>query len=134
MAYLMLFFLLPFFTSFQNHPVGTPSTVSEVTIHSPAEGAVYQKGDTISISASIKAQVTLHGYDITLRDVATGTQLYFRHIHVHSNNLTVDQQWVHNQNWSNELTEAAEVELEVAVALDHAGTKESTKVRFKCMP
>jgi hypothetical protein len=134
MTYLFLFFVLPILTSCHNHPLAAPTAVAEVTIHSPAENAVYQRGDTVHISASIKASVTLHGYDITLRDVTTGSQLYFRHIHVHSNELSVNQYWVHNQKWSNDLTEAAEVELEVAVALDHAGTKETSKVRFTCMP
>lgn len=134
MTYLMLFFVLPMLTACQNVPVGPPPPTASITIHSPAENSEYHKGDTIFIRADIKSSATLHGYDITLREAKTGQQLFFRHIHSHGQELNVNYYWVHNQKWSNELTEPTEVELEVSVLLDHADTRESLKVKVVCKP
>lgn len=106
-----------------------PATTEDVAIvvTSPMEGELYKLGDTINIAGNISYNGQLHGYITRISD-SKGTLLFENEGHTHGDNITVNEQWVNNLNYSTDLT------LELITVIDHNENKKMVKVNFKSQP
>ena len=86
-----------------------------LTISKPAEGEVYNIGDSISIQGMALSSETIHGYDVIVKRANDTTTYFSIHIHTHNDTLLIDQKW------KTALTKATALEAVVTLALDHDG-------------
>ena len=105
-------------------PTGSTNHAT-ITVHSPAEGAAILPGATVQIRATIEAIEPLHGYELFIRNKATGEKLLSADEHSHGSTIEV------SKNWVNTAAAGTELELEIAVSLDHDGNIHSKKVVFR---
>lgn len=108
----------------------TPAQPAKVVISvsSPTTGQIYRKGDSIYINASVSYISELHGYELQLKNKNTGTILYAVDEHVHSDAFTI------NKAWSDTLSTAADLQLEITAEIDHDGNGSQTEIEFKSQP
>lgn len=101
------------------------SNTATINILSPVEGQVVAAGATLIISAEASAPEELHGWEIILRNKATGVQIDNFDEHDHGTSFQVEQDWVAN------VPPGTEVELEFIVVVDHEDNTNSKKVNFQ---
>jgi len=106
----------------------TPEPKVQITINTPQEGAMFQVGDTIHISAEISSPIDLHGYAWTLTSQADGTVLHTEDAHAHNKTFTVTGSWVNN------VAAVTEATLEITAEIDHEGKTEKQAVHIMLHP
>jgi hypothetical protein len=100
-----------------------------VTITSPTEGQEVKANQTVTITGTIVAPETLHGYIIYIRKKADNSEIFKKEIHDHKTEITISEPWTVDA-----VTGHTELELEIVGTLDHAGNTVSKKVSFHAMP
>ena len=100
-----------------------------VTITSPTPGQEVKGGQTLNITGTIKAENTLHGYTIYIRNKADNFEVFKKEVHEHQTEIAVNQTWIVDP-----VTAHTELELEIVGTLDHDGNTVSCKVSFHAMP
>ncbi len=100
-----------------------------ISITSPTPGQVFEKGDTILIKANIEAPQELHGWQVIIRKAADNSVVYENDRHEHGEALFINEKWINN------VTQHADMILEVTAALSHSGDDLKTEtVKFHCHP
>lgn len=99
-----------------------------MTITAPAEGHVYRVGDTIYLAATVSYVGELHGYELKITDTATGTVLYDKASHIHSDRFDISEAWAMTS------TTALGLKLELITEVDHNGTEARKSVSFAYLP
>ena len=94
---------------------------TQISITKPTENLIVSKGDTLHIEAIITSDVSMHGYEIIVHDLATKTQQSIIDKHTHGKQLSISQSWI----TSNETL--GEKEIEVVGIIEHTGLKTSAK-------
>ncbi|HLO56710.1 MAG TPA: hypothetical protein VK169_20610 [Saprospiraceae bacterium] len=94
---------------------------TQISITKPTENLIVSKGDTLRIEAIITSDVSMHGYEIIIHDLATKTQQSIIDKHTHGKKLSITQSWI----TSNETL--GEKEIEVVAIIEHTGLKTSAK-------
>ena len=94
---------------------------TQISITKPTENLIVSKGDTLHIEAIITSDVSMHGYEIIIHDLATKTQQSIIDKHTHGKQLSITQSWI----TSNETL--GEKEIEVVAIIEHTGLKTSAK-------
>lgn len=94
---------------------------TQISITKPTENLIVSKGDTLHIEAIITSDVSMHGYEIIVHDLATKTQQSIIDKHTHGKQLSISQSWI----TSNETL--GEKEIEVVAIIEHTGLKTSAK-------
>ena len=94
---------------------------TQISISKPVENLLISKGDTLHVEAIITSDVSMHGYEIIIHDLATKTQQSIIDKHTHGKQISVKQSW----NASNETL--GEKEVEVVAIIEHTGLKTSLK-------
>ena len=94
---------------------------TQISITKPTENLIVSKGDTLHIEAIITSDVSMHGYEIIVHDLATKTQQSIIDKHTHGKQLSITQSWI----TSNETL--GEKEIEVVGIIEHTGLKTSLK-------
>ena len=89
--------------------------VATITFSSPAEGAVYRSGDTVTIEALAASTQDIHGYTVSINKAADTTTYYFLDLHAHNDSLAIRHQWVDT------LTVPTALEARITIVLDHDG-------------
>lgn len=97
---------------------------TQISITKPTENLIVSKGDTLHIEAIITSDVSMHGYEIIVHDLATKTQQSIIDKHTHGKQLSISQSWI----TSNETL--GEKEIEVVAIIEHTGLKTSAKRKF----
>jgi hypothetical protein len=97
---------------------------TQISISKPVENLPISKGDTLHIEAIITSDVSMHGYEIIIHDIASKTQQSIINKHTHGKQISVKQSW----NTSNETL--GEKEVEVVAIIEHTGLKTSLKRNF----
>lgn len=97
---------------------------TQISITKPTENLIVSKGDTLHIEAIITSDVSMHGYEIIIHDLATKTQQSIIDKHTHGKQLSISQSWI----TSNETL--GEKEIEVVAIIEHTGIKTSAKRKF----
>jgi len=96
--------------------VDEPIPTATITITNPTDGAVYKNGDSIRIQGLAIASANMHGYEVSIKNAADTSVVYFsQHIHDHNDTLQI------NQAWQDTLTTATKLQVQVLVVLDHDG-------------
>ena len=85
--------------------------VAEIKIYAPLVNSVVHPGDTIYIDGVAILQTGVHGYELAIRKPG-GANLYFQHLHQHSDSLII------KDNWKNTLTEPGDLELWISIIVD----------------
>jgi hypothetical protein len=117
--------LLPFLATGCHQDEAAGTNTAQVTIHNPMENDVVAPGATLEIHATVVGQDALHGYELFLRNKATGVNLLALNEHAHGSTIDIHEEWV------NTVDETSELELELIVTLDHEGNTTSKKVTFQ---
>ena len=99
---------------------------ASITLTSPGEGDMFLANATVPIAGTITSPVSMHGYEITWRNKDTNTVLFTTAGHGHGTTLSFNEQWTNN------VSSDAVVELEVSVILDHQDNRASKKVTIHC--
>ena len=94
---------------------------TQISITKPTENLIVSKGDTLHIEAIITSDVSMHGYEIIVHDLATKTQQSIIDKHTHGKQISISQSWI----TSNETL--GEKEVEVVAIIEHTGLKTSLK-------
>ena len=97
---------------------------TQISITKPTENLIVSKGDTLHIEAIITSDVSMHGYEIIIHDLATKTQQSIIDKHTHGKQLSISQSWI----TSNETL--GDKEIEVVGIIEHTGLKTSAKRKF----
>lgn len=97
---------------------------TQISIIKPTDNLIVSKGDTLHIEAIITSDVSMHGYEIIIHDLATKTQQSIIDKHTHGKQLSITQTWI----TSNETL--GEKEIEVVAIIEHTGLKTSAKRKF----
>lgn len=97
-------------------------TTATITISTPHEGDTIQ-GD-FNVLGSISGSAALHGYQVTIKNLADYSILFEKEVHDHLENFAINEAVTHT------LSSYTPVKLEVVVALDHDGNKTSKSVNF----
>jgi len=97
---------------------------TQISISKPVENLLISKGDTLHVEAIITSDVSMHGYEIIIHDLATKTQQSIIDKHTHGKQLSISQSWI----TSNETL--GEKEIEVVAIIEHTGLKTSLKRKF----
>ncbi len=97
---------------------------TQISISKPVENLPISKGDTLHIEAIITSDVSMHGYEMIIHDIASKTQQSIINKHTHGKQISVKQSW----NTSNETL--GEKEVEVVAIIEHTGLKTSLKRNF----
>ncbi len=97
---------------------------TQISITKPTENLIVSKGDTLHIEAIITSDVSMHGYEIIIHDIASKTQQSIINKHTHGKQLSISQSWI----TSNETL--GEKEIEVVAIIEHTGLKTSAKRKF----
>ncbi len=97
---------------------------TQISITKPTENLIVSKGDTLHIEAIITSDVSMHGYEIIIHDLATKTQQSIIDKHTHGKQLSINQSLI----TSNETL--GEKEIEVVAIIEHTGLKTSAKRKF----
>ncbi len=104
-------------------------TTANISITTPAEGAMIEQGDPVHITGTITTEGELHGYEIYIRKKSDNTAVFSFEEHAHGKTLSFDEQWVNN------VTTHTDMELEVIAILSHEGdVTVSKKLNFHCHP
>lgn len=126
MKKIILFLALPaFFTACAKHNNDVEDVTPQATIvfSSPAQGAVYNPGDSVLIQGTAVSTATVHGYDLIIRNAPDTAKLYFAHFHEHNATLLINTKWKANVS-------STALQAEVILYLDHDGHTASRKVGF----
>lgn len=105
----------------------TPVTAS-INIEEPLVGDTIMFGDTVHIHADVTGSAELHGYQLTVKNLTTQSELYFNQIYTHAASYMVHDHWVNN------VTDTANVRLTIDVAKDHDGNHEIKTVDIVALP
>jgi hypothetical protein len=97
-----------------------------ITFAAPTEGTTYRTGDSIRIQGVAISSAVMHGCQIAIRNAADTSVVYYaEHVHDHNDTITI------NKAWKNTLTTAADLQVEVTLALDHDGHTRTKTVSVK---
>ncbi|NUQ26518.1 MAG: hypothetical protein HUU34_21445 [Saprospiraceae bacterium] len=104
-------------------------TTANITITTPAEGAMIEQGAPVHVTGTITTEGELHGYEIYIRKKSDNSAVFTFDEHAHGKTLSFDEQWVNN------VTTHTDMELEVIAILSHEGdVTVSKKLNFHCHP
>lgn len=92
-----------------------------ISLTSPTEAASFDVSDVVSITGSISADGTIHGYSVELINTSNADSvLFLNDVHAHDEMLTISEAWTNN------LSETSTVTVRITAYADHAG--ENTKI------
>jgi hypothetical protein len=94
---------------------------TQISISKPVENLPISKGDTLHIEAIITSDVSMHGYEIIIHDIASKTQQSIINKHTHGKQISV------KQSWNTSYETLGEKEVEVVAIIEHTGLKTSLK-------
>jgi hypothetical protein len=109
-----------------DHETGPQTAQATITLTAPAEGTMFLANAVVPITGTITAPASMHGYEITLRNKATNVVLFTANGHAHGTSLSFNEQWTNN------VSSDAEVEIEVVAILDHDDNKTVKKTTIHC--
>ena len=105
----------------------TPSTNNaQLTILTPGEAAVFNKNDTVRITATATNTTNMHGYEIIIHPVNDTTAIYRTAAHTHALTFNISEKWVNTSPAVKAQT------VEVKVFTDHDGGYISQKRNITC--
>lgn len=105
-----------------DHGGYTPNYQIDVKIISPEESELIANGETIEIKGEITGNFLMHGYSIRLYNKSNNDSLmYVKNRHTHGDLI------LFNGNWTNNLEEDQELELEIFVVGNHEQTADEAK-------
>lgn len=84
-------------------------------IQSPVEGQEYANGDTIFLRGIATGTASLHGYELTAKDLSNGSTIFTADDHVHGTSVAFDTFLVNN------VVSPRQLALTFKVAIDHEG-------------
>lgn len=99
-----------------------------ITISSPQQGVIYNSNDSVDITASVSYPTELHGYEVTITDTATGTILYDKAEHTHTDKFAI------NEKWACTVAKITTMKLTLSTVVDHAGTVAKKELFFDVKP
>lgn len=107
----------------KNHPEAhSHATTATITVTNPQEGDTIQ--GNFNITGSIVGSAELHGYQVTVTNVSDNSIVYQKDIHDHLANFAINESVTHS------FSNYTKLKLEVVVAIDHDGNKETKTVHF----
>ncbi|MBK9553250.1 MAG: hypothetical protein IPO45_13895 [Saprospiraceae bacterium] len=93
-------------------------------IHSPVEGQEYANGDTIFMHGTANGTASLHGYELTAKDLSNGSTIFTADDHVHGNSVAFDTFLVNN------VVSPRQLAITFKVAIDHEGNTAEKVVKI----
>src|SRR5215218_4593499 len=72
--------------------------VASVNFLSPAQNAVYYKGDSVTIQAVGISTEPIHGYDITIKKQNDTAVYFFKYVHEHNDTVYISEKWKSQSN------------------------------------
>lgn len=117
--------ILTFSACQKNDSIPFDSTKLNMAIARPLGAQVFQKGDTVFVSATADYISELHGYEISILDTATQTVYFDLDKHVHAASFQIDTFWVDTLNVK------ANLQLKFDVEADHNGNGATKSVYFQ---
>jgi hypothetical protein len=125
---IVLFFIL-FCCACQKKDNTTPDAGKvAITVTSPQQGMVYKSNDSVSITASVSYPAELHGYEVMITDTATGTILYDKAEHTHTDKFVI------NEKWACTVAKTTTMKFTLSTVVDHAGTVAKKELFFDVKP
>ena len=99
-----------------------------ISIVKPTESQIFRKGDTIFITASADYLSQLHGYSLSIIDMASKKSYFNLDDHLHDSKFNIETFWV------NTLSENTILQLQLTVKASHDGHQKTREVIFKTAP
>lgn len=84
--------------------------------------------DTVKMHGNVSANVELHGYTLTLKNITADTVVYSESGHLHHHHFAIDAYWV------NQVKMHSDMRMTIEVATDHEGSMHSKSIDFHCHP
>ncbi|MBS1771341.1 MAG: hypothetical protein JST82_00685 [Bacteroidetes bacterium] len=108
----------------------TPAQPSSIVINlsAPSDGHIFRKGDTVFMKASVSYISQLHGYELSIKNKATGESLFYDYQHTYTDKFDINKYWVDTVN-SN-----IDMKLELTVQIDHDGNQSTKELSLKSQP
>lgn len=107
---------------------GYQSDKLSIAISKPNESQIFRKGDTVFVSGTATYVSQLHGYSIQISNKATKEVYLDIDEHLHDASFTINTYWVDT------LSQAADLNLELTVEVDHDGNEQSKEINFQSKP
>lgn len=104
----------------------TATTV--ITVSSLNENDTIQSGEEVHFNGSITSTVEMHGYQLVVKNITTGLDVFTTDEHSHA--LTYN---IHD-HWTNNVSDTSEMDLKITVVNDHDGNLTTKTIRFVCLP
>lgn len=101
---------------------------AQLIISSPQQDAMFGLGDEVQIAAQATHTESMHGWELLLINTSTGDTVLTEDAHVHGTTINISTSWVNN------VEVHSDMELKIAVELDHAGSYLTQQVNFHCHP
>lgn len=98
--------------------------VATLSILKPADGSVFNVGDSIAIEGVGISTENIHGYDIIVKKAKDTTSYFSVHIHDHNDTLVIDQKW------KALVTSGSSLEAVITLVLDHDGHTLTRRAAF----
>lgn len=107
--------------------IADPSKVN-IQISSPANGQTFHVNDSVYIKATIDYPGELHGYEVKIVDTVTGTVIYDKANHVHTDKFVIDE------SWPASATQPTELKMTVITYIDHDNHSAQKDLKIKIVP
>ncbi|KAA9345834.1 DUF4625 domain-containing protein [Adhaeribacter soli] len=104
-------------------------TTNDITLTTPADGAVVNAGQTVTITGNITGEKELHGYNVIIRQKADSKVLFTKENHAHSTSIAINESWAVDT-----VAKYKELEMEIIATLDHSGNTLTKKTVLHALP
>jgi hypothetical protein len=99
-----------------------------ITISSPTTNDQFHHNDTVQVVATAMAVEDLHGYEVRIRRMPDSLVVFSTDSHTHGTTVQIRETWVCT------ISDSTDMEVEIAVVLDHEGNKTRKSQGFRCVP
>ena len=99
-----------------------------IVITNPTEGQTFHRGDTVFMNAAVQYVSELHGYELTITNVANNAVLFDEDDHVHDDHFTISNYWVDT------LSQPADLKINLTAEIDHNGNEADKSILIKTQP
>jgi hypothetical protein len=103
----------------------SPGNIVTFNIQSPLEGQEYENGDTIYLKGTASGTASLHGYELTGKDLSNGSTIFTADDHIHGTQVVFDTFLI------NKVVSPRQLSVTFKIAIDHEGNIAEKVVKVK---
>lgn len=99
-----------------------------ITLNTPWAMQHVDYGDSVKITGTIIADKEMHGYNVSLKNNATGAFPINQGYHEHASSFVI------NESWKNTVTDTSYMTVDIQAAIDHDGSVVTQQRIIICYP